>query len=255
MRLKGKTAWLAGVGTGMGRATAILFAQEGANVVITARNPQKLEETASRIRKEGGTVTVAPGDLTKKTDVEQIVENIVTTYGQLEIAYCAAGGSFEPNRDFNDINEKFWFEAIENTLTSLYQITQACRPVMKVAGGGSIVAVSASFSVRQEGNPAYGAAKGGIIGFAKNLARELYPDNIRVNLIGAGLFRSPIRDGKISPAPNILSRTGHPEDIAYAAAYLASDEASWVTGQLLSVDGGVDVGTRGIWEHEPPKKP
>ena len=135
-------------------------------------------------------------------------------------------------------------------LNSLYNAAQSCRPVMKEQGGGSIVAVAASFSVRQEGNAAYGAAKGGVIGFARNLARELYADNIRVNVIGAGLFRASMGDQPLSPAPAALARTGHPEDIAYAALYLASDESSWVTGQVLAVDGGVDTGTRGIWDHE-----
>ncbi len=250
MRLEGKTAWMAGVGTGMGRAAAVLFAQEGANVVITARGRGDLEETASRVRAAGGSVTVAPGDLAIRSEAARVADEIYSARGRIDIAYCAAGGSFEPDRSFDDVDEAFWASALSNTLNSIYNVAQCCRPIMKAQGGGSIVAVAASFSVRQEGNPAYGAAKGGVIGFARNLARELYPDNIRVNVIGAGLFRAPIGDGAIAPAPASLARTGHPEDIAYAAAYLASDEASWVTGQALSVDGGVDVGARGIWEHE-----
>ena len=117
-------------------------------------------------------------------------------------------------------------------------------------GGGSIVTVAASFSVRQEGNPAYGAAKGGVIGLSQNLAREFFESNIRVNCIAAGLFRGRLGDGRIGPAAATLSRTGHPQDIGYAALYLASDEAGWVTGQTLAVDGGVDVGTRPLWQHE-----
>ena len=116
--------------------------------------------------------------------------------------------------------------------------------------GGAIVTIAASFSVRQEANPAYGAAKGGVIGLSQNLARELYADNIRVNCIAAGLFRGRFGEGKVSPAAPTLSRTGHPQDIAYAALYLASDEAGWVTGQTLAVDGGVDAGTRPLWEYE-----
>ena len=109
---------------------------------------------------------------------------------------------------------------------------------MVYKGGGSIIAIGASDSVRQEGNLAYGTAKSGILGLTKNLAREFYPDNIRVNCVAAGLFR-----GK-------LMRTGYPQDIAYASLFFASGEANWITGQVLTVDGGVDAGTRTLWEYE-----
>ena len=100
------------------------------------------------------------------------------------------------------------------------------------------MAVAASFSVRQEGYPAYSAAKAGIVGLAQNFAREFYAHNIRVNTIVPGLFRARLADGPVAAAPADLARTGHPEDIAYAALYLASDEARWVTGQVLAVDPG-----------------
>ena len=202
------------------------------------------------IKAAGGSATAAPGDLTDRSEAERIVAEIVEAHGRLDILYSAAGGGFEPGRSFDQLDEEFWSGTVSNTLNSLHNAAQSSRPVMKAQGGGSIVAVAASFSVRQEGNAAYGAAKGGVIGFATNLARELYADNIRVNVIGAGLFRASMGDLPLSPAPASLARTGHPEDIAYAALYLASDESSWVTGQVLAVDGGVDTGTRGIWDHE-----
>ena len=125
---------------------------------------------------------------------------------------------------------------------------------MKSQGGGSIVSVAASFNVRQAGNASYGAAKGGVIGLATSLAGEFYKDNIRVNILLPGLFRGSLGKSVIKPADNTLARTGFPEDIAYAALYLASDESAWVTGQTLAVDGGIDggidVGTRPLWEFE-----
>ena len=250
MRLENKVALMCGVGPGMGRASALLFAQEGAKVAITARREEYINETASRIQQHGGYAAPLPADVSVKVEAEAVVEATVARYGRLDILYCGAGGFFEPGRDFSDIEQAYWREVIGNTLESLYNLAQAVRPIMASQDGGVIVAITASFSVRQEGNPAYGAAKGGIIGLSQNLAREFYSDNIRVNAIGAGLFRGKLLDGPLNPAQPTLSRTGHPEDIAYAALYLASDEASWVTGQVLNVDGGVDTGSRPLWEFE-----
>ena len=250
MRLDGKVALLAGVGTGMGRATAVLFAQEGAKVAVTARRRAHLEETASRIRSVDGEVLVSDGDVSVESDADRIVQGVVERFGRLDVLYCAPGGNFEPTRDFDDVDDSYWQQTLDNTLNSLYNLAQSVRPIMRRQGAGAIVTIAASFSVRQEGNPAYGAAKGGLIGLSQSLAREFYPDNIRVNSIAAGLFRAGLADGRITPAGATLSRTGHPQDIAYAALYLASEEAGWVSGQVLAVDGGVDVGARPLWEFE-----
>jgi NAD(P)-dependent dehydrogenase (short-subunit alcohol dehydrogenase family) len=250
MRLGNKVALLSGIGTGMGRATALLFAQEGARLVVTARRSDHLEETASRIRGQGGEVTVAPADVSVKSEADGLVRSVVETYGRVDILYCGAGGNFEPTRDFSDIDERYWQQTLFNTVSSLYNLSHAVRPAMRDNGGGAIVSIAASFSVRQEGNPAYAAAKGGVIGLCQSLARELYPDNIRVNAIAAGLFRGTLADGPVRPAAATLERTGSPSDIAHASLYLASDEAGWVTGQVLAVDGGVDAGARPLWQFE-----
>ena len=250
MRLKDKVALLTAVGTGMGRATAILFAQEGAKVVVTARRREHLEQTASHIRSNGGQALEMPADVSVKSDVDRIVNEVLDQFGKVDILYCGAGGNFEPTRGFADIGESYWLQTLSNTMNSSYNLARAVHPVMRRQGGGAIVYIAASHSVRHEGNPAYGAAKGGVIGLSSNLAREFYPDNIRVNSIAAGLFRGKLESGKVTAATPTLSRTGYPQDIAYAALYLASDEAAWVTGQVLAVDGGVDVGTRPLWEFE-----
>lgn len=250
VRLKNKVALMCGIGPGMGMASAILFAQEGAKVMISSRRETHIKETVSRIQCYGGESTALPADVSVREEVDSLVEHTVKKYGRIDILYCGAGGFFEPNRDFSDINENYWKEAVTNTINSLYNLSQAVRPVMARQGIGSIVSITASASVRQEGNPAYGASKAGIIGITQNLARKFYADNIRVNAVGAGLFRAKLASGPATPAVSTLSRTGHPEDIAYAALYLASDEAGWVTGQVLNVDGGVDVGSRPLWEFE-----
>ena len=250
MRLKNKVAWIAGIGAGMGKATALLFAQEGAHVIISARTNTILGKTADRIKEHGGQVTILPGDLTSNSNVSEIANKIVSTTGKLDIVYSGAGGFFEPTRNLEQISVEYWDTVLTNTLRSLYNVSHVCHPIMKSQGGGSIVAIGASQSVRQEGNPAYGAAKAGILGLVKNLSKEFYPSNIRINAINAGLFRGKINKDQIKPADSILARTGNPVDIAYAALYLASDESSWVTGQILTVDGGVNIGTRELWEFE-----
>ena len=250
MRLRDKVALLCGVGQGMGRATALLFAQEGAKVAVVARRPESLEATASRIQAQGGEAAVLPGDASVKPDADRIVEDVLRRFGRIDILYCGVGGFFEPSLDFSDVDEARWDQALSNTLRSLYNMTQAVRPGMREQGGGAIVTIAASFSVRQAGNPAYGASKGGVIGLTQSLAREFYDDNIRVNSIAAGLFRAGLPEGAVTPAPPALARTGHPQDIAYAALYLVSGEAGWVTGQVLAVDGGVDVGPRPLWRFE-----
>ena len=246
MRLHNKVALLAGAGPGMGRATALLFAQEGAKVAVLARTADKSAETARRAQAAGGEALPLSGDLSDRAQAAAAVQAVVERWGRLDIVYYGAGGFFRPDVTFEQMSPEFWAQALGNTLDGLLHLAQAARPHLR---GGALVAVAASFSVRQEGSPAYGAAKGGVIGLCQNLARELYPENIRVNVIASGLIRAPLADGPVRPVTG-LARTGRPEDIAHAALYLASDEAGWVTGQVLTVDGGVDVGTRGIWEFE-----
>ena len=250
MRLKNKVILMCGVGPGMGRATAMLFAQEGAEVIINARGENNLTQTVSMINNSGGSATAVSGDMSKREEAYHVAENAINQYGRIDILYSGAGGFFEPDRVMDQIDEHFWNNAITNTLNSLYNSVHVVRPSMAKNGGGSIVAIAASQSVMQESNPAYAASKAGIIGMSKNLARKLYPDNIRINTISAGLFRAQLGEGKVTPANASLHRTGHPEDIAYTALFLASNDSNWITGQVITVDGGVDASTRNVWEYE-----
>ena len=142
--------------------------------------------------------------------------------------------------------DEFWEKAVDNNLNGLFNLTKIVTPIMKSQGGGTILVISASFSVRQNGNTAYATAKAGLIGFAQSLSKELYSDNIRVNVVAPGLIRGAEPQTPVIPGPNLLNRVGVVQDIAYAAAYLVSDEASWVNGQVLAVDGGVDVNARSL---------
>lgn len=250
MRLANKVALLSGVGPGMGRATAALFAQEGAKVAIVARRQEHLTETLGRIQAAGGEAIAIPGDVAVRADADKAVRTAMDRWGRIDILYSGGGGFFEPARDFSEIDGAYWGQAIANTLDGAFNLAQGVRPIMKAQGGGSIVLIAASFSVRQEGNPAYAAGKGGIVGLAQSLAKEFHPESIRVNVVASGLIRGRLNDGPVATAGGRLARKGFPQDIAYAALYLASDEAAWVTGQVLTVDGGVDVGGRTLWQLE-----
>ena len=147
MRLQGKVALLAGAGPGMGRATALLFAQHGARVSIVARTETTGIETAQRIGAAGGTAMALSADLADGDAAQQAVQQVIAAYGRLDILYFGAGGFFTAAREYAEVDLEFWHLALRNTLDGLYHITQAARPHLR--GGGAIVTVAASFSVRQ----------------------------------------------------------------------------------------------------------
>ena len=140
---------MTGIGQGMGRATAKLFAQEGANVVLTARTEDRLKETSEQIKKLGGTSIIVPADVSIRDQAKAAIDKDVEEFGLLDIIYSAAGGNFDPSRKLQDVDEEFFSQTISNTVNSLYHISHLARPIMKNQGGGSIIAVAASFSVRQ----------------------------------------------------------------------------------------------------------
>jgi 3-oxoacyl-[acyl-carrier protein] reductase len=250
MRLSNKVALIGGVGPGMGQAMAVLFAQEGAAVALMARRENHLEETAARITSAGGRALACRGDTTVEADVQRAIGQSAESFGRLDIVVCNSGGQFEPAREFDQVDDAYFERALTNHLRTIWYLARHARPVMRAQGGGVILTVGASASVRQEGNPAYGAGKGGVAGLTLNLAREFYPDNIRVNCVAPGLMRAPLANDVVAPVAGPMARTGSPVDAAYAALYLASDEAAWVTGQVLVVDGGVDAGVRPLWQFE-----
>jgi 3-oxoacyl-[acyl-carrier protein] reductase len=246
MRLAGKITLMSGVGPRMGRSTAYLFAQEGAKSVIVARREEHVQETVSIIRRASGDAFGVIGDVAKKEDAMRVVQETLDRFGRIDILYSGGGGFYEPGRDFSDVDDAFWKQALDNNLNGLFNLTKAVTPIMKSQGGGTILVISASFSVRQNGNSAYATAKAGLIGFAQSLSKELYADNIRVYVLAPGLIRGAEPQTPVIPGPNSLNRVGLVQDIAYAATYLVSDEASWVNGQVLAVDGGVDVKARSL---------
>ena len=240
-RLAGKVALVAGAGPNMGRAVATLFAQEGAKVVVVARGAGSTAGTVERIECFGGAARAVQADVSTEAGAQSAIQAAVAAYGQLDIVYHNAGGFFTPNHAVESLPADFWEGALANNLRSLYWLTRQAVPHLEAVGGGCIITVSAADLVVQDANSAYAAAKAGLIGAARNLARELFPKNIRVHAMCPGIMWEQLAesaDGRVSPAARQLDRLGNAADVAYAALWLASDEAAWVTGLAVNVDGG-----------------
>ncbi|MCC6445702.1 MAG: SDR family oxidoreductase [Armatimonadetes bacterium] len=238
LRLRDKVVIIGGAGQNMSRAIALLFAQEGAKVVLAARTPEKMDETVRRIEAAGGQALAVQADLGDDEQVRGLVSRTVEAFGGVDSFIHAAGGFFSVEHDIAGMEADYWQKALENNLNTLFLSIKRIVPSMAERGGGCVVTLSAGERVRQDANPAYAAAKGGMVAAARNLARELYPQNIRMHAISPGIIWEPLASGPVRPAAARLERLGSPVDVAYAALWLCSDEAAWVTGLELTIDGG-----------------
>jgi len=236
--MKDKVVLIGGTGSNMSRATALLFAQEGAKVALAARTTEKMDETAERIQANNGNVITHQTDLTDAEQVDTLINNVVSEYGGVDCFIHAAGGYFSTEHDITNMDPDYWDGALQNNLRTLFNPVRRLVPILDTRSGGCIITISAGTRVRQDANAAYAAAKAGMVATAKNLAKELYEKNIRVHALCPGIIWDPLPEGKIAPVATQLERLGNPIDVAYAALWLCSDEAAWVTGLELTVDGG-----------------
>lgn len=255
MRLKGKVAIITGAGSGLGRAAALLFAREGAKVVVAANREKDREkdgeQTVKAIREGGGDAIPVRVDVTNSPDVEKAVKAAVDKYGKLDIMLNNAGTP-GPGKLIADITEEEWNRVISVNLTGVFLGTKYAIPEMLKSGGGIIINVSSVAGVSpRRYTGAYSAAKAAVIQLTKTTALEYARKNIRVNCILPGPIDTPffskIAGGdpeKIAMFKEMvrnevpLGRFAQPEEIARVALFLASDEASYITGAAFAADGG-----------------
>jgi NAD(P)-dependent dehydrogenase (short-subunit alcohol dehydrogenase family) len=251
MRLANKVALITGGGTGIGAATARLMAQEGASVAVTGRRVEPLKAIVKSIEDTGGQAIASPGDLTIPQVCQRTVSETVKHFGQLNILVNNAGTSMVGTA--LDTDDDQWHQVMDTNATATFMMCRCALPHMIKAGGGGIVNISSVAGIR--GNPqrvAYNASKGAVCNLTKNLAVDFGPKGVRANAILPALVETEMpkyfmtRDGRTwdqvvaEALPRYpLKRIGRPEDIAYCAVFLASDEAAWITGQLIAVDGGL----------------
>lgn len=248
MRLKGKTAVVTGSSRGIGRAIAIKFAKEGANVVVNSRKKDSAQKVADEIKKmkTAGKVIAVEGDVSKVETAKRLVEAAVKEFGSLDIFVNNAGVISYAN--FLDLSVKDWEALMAVDLKGVFLCSQAAaKQMVKQGNGGKIINISsiAGF-VGFHNLPHYCAAKGGVIELTKQMALELAPHKINVNSIGPGAIQTDMTK-QVESDPKMLKqilaripmgRLGQPEEIAAVASFLASDEASYVTGETIFVDGG-----------------
>jgi NAD(P)-dependent dehydrogenase (short-subunit alcohol dehydrogenase family) len=252
MRLAGKTALITGAGSGMGRTAAALFAREGANVVAADVNEAALEETEALVAAAGaGGCLRLTGDVANEGDVRRWTEEATARFGALHVLYNNAGIFPDDDRSVVSMDEATYVRTLDVNLKGVMLCCKHLIPQIVRAGGGSVINV-ASFvalvgcTVPQD---AYTASKGAVLALTKSLAVQFGRQNVRVNAICPGPVLTPMlidlfpnEEEKMKRLNRIpMGRFGLPEDIAYAALFLASDESSWMTGTEFVVDGGITI--------------
>ena len=248
-RLEGKSAVITGAASGIGRATSLLFAQHGANVIVVDRSPD-VQATADAINKAGGRAVVRVADVSKEAEVEAFIQAAVSEFGGLDIVYANAGVSGGLPR-YDDLTAADWMNILSINLIGPFLAIKYAARVMVPKGKGSIICTASVAGLRSgAGGPPYSASKAGVISLVQTSANQFGGTGIRINAICPGLIEtgmtqpiferarahgSEAKIGQLNP----LRRYGVASEIAHAALFLASDDASYVNGQALAVDGGL----------------
>jgi len=255
MKLAGKVSLITGAGSGFGRASALLFAREGAKVIVSDINAKTGKETVDLIKKQGQEAFFVQADVSKASDAESMIKFVMNKHGRLDILYNNAGIPMAATPTEN-VPEDLWDRVLSINLKSIFLASKIAIPIMKKQGGGVILNTASIAGVRvRPGFCAYAASKAGAIALTKALAIETAPFKIRVNSISPVAAETPMLEGFFNEAQkkNLeathkaflatipIGRYAQAEDVAKAALYLASDDASIVTGADLYVDGGRSI--------------
>ena len=252
MRLESKVALITGGGSGIGRACAEMFAREGARVAVSDISLERAQATTQFVTSHGGDAIAISGDVSVGDDAQNMVSATVEKFGKLDVLVNSAGVSARNAMPKGSSPEEVWDKVIDVNLKGTYMVSWHAMPEMAKSGGGSIINLSSimglvGYPVGMGGgfNP-YNPSKGGVLQFTRNLAIDSASKNVRVNCICPGYVETDLTSALTKDAEALsrletlhpIGRLGQPEEIAYAALYLASDESGFVTGSPLVVDGG-----------------
>lgn len=253
--LDGKVGIVTGAGSGIGRVTAQVFAREGAKVVVADWNEESARETVGMIESEGFEALCIQADVSDEDSVAEMVHQTVVRFGGLHCASnnAALGAGFHPT---HELDRKRWDRCLAVSLTGVWLCLKYQIPAMIESGGGSIVNISSVSGIKgQVTQAAYAASKGGVIALTRTAAAEYAQRGIRVNSVAPGGIETPGLAAYLKAYPEIrettqnqhaMRRFGRPEEIADAVVYLCSDRASFITGQILGVEGGLQVNAHDV---------
>ena len=248
--LESKVALITGGNSGIGKATALLFAREGAKVAIAARREKEGEEIVSLLTESGGDAIFIKTDIAQASEVKTMVEKTVEAFGRLDCAFNNAGRPGDAGKPTHDYPEDIWRQVVDVNLTGTFLCMKHELQQMVKQGGGVIVNDASVAGLRgsKEISASYVATKHGVVGLTRSVALEYASEGIRVNAVCPGWIRTAMVEGAFQRHPDLeasiieqtaLGRVGTPEEVAEAVVWLCSDSASYVTGHTLVIDGGM----------------